>query len=62
MYYICLYNIYNYEIYQNRAEVTHLYFYGAGCGIQSTVDRILKVFKEIFTDCEFIDKFGKFTV
>lgn len=46
----------NYEIYQNRDEVTHLYFYGAGCGIQSTVDRILKVFKDIFTNCEFIIK------
>ena len=46
----------NYEIYQNRDEVTHLYFYGAGCGIQTTVDRILKVFKDIFTNCEFIIK------
>ena len=46
----------NYQIYSNRDEVTHLYFYGAGCGIQSTVDRILKVFQEIFTDCEFIIK------
>ncbi len=46
----------NYEIYQNRDEVTHLYFYGAGCGIQSTVDRILKVFKDIFTNCEFTIK------
>jgi len=43
----------NYQIYSNRDEVTHLYFYGAGCGIQSTVDRILKVFQEIFTNCEF---------
>lgn len=46
----------NYEIYQNRDEVTHLYFYGAGCGIGTTVDRILKVFKDIFTNCEFIIK------
>jgi len=46
----------NYEIYQNRDEVTHLYFYGAGCGIQTTVDRIHKVFKDIFTNCEFIIK------
>lgn len=46
----------NYQIYSNRDEVTHLYFYGAGCGIQSTVDRILKVFQEIFTNCEFIIK------
>ena len=46
----------NYQIYSNRDEVTHLYFYGARCGIQSTVDRILKVFQEIFTNCEFIIK------
>lgn len=46
----------NYQIYSNRDEVTHLYFYGAGLGIQSTVDRIHKVFKEIFTNCEFIIK------
>lgn len=46
----------NYQIYSNRDEVTNLYFYGAGCGIQSTVDRILKVFQEIFTNCEFIIK------
>ena len=30
----------NYEIYSNRDVVTHLYFYGAGCGIASTVGRI----------------------
>ena len=46
----------NYEIYSNRDVVTHLYFYGAGCGIQSTVSRIRKVFEEIFPNCEFIIK------
>ena len=46
----------NYEIYQNRDAVTHLYFYGAGCGIQSPINRILKVFQGIFTNCEFIIK------
>ena len=46
----------NYEIYQNRDAVTHLYFYGAGCGIQSPVNRILKVFQGVFTNCEFIIK------
>ena len=46
----------NYQIYSNRDEVTHLYFYGAGLGIQSTVERILKVFREIFTNCELIIK------
>lgn len=46
----------NYEIYSNRDVVTHLYFYGAGCGIASTVGRIRKVFDEIFPNCEFIIK------
>ena len=46
----------NYQIYSNRDEVAHLYFYGAVLGIQSPVDRILKVFKEIFTNCKFIIK------
>lgn len=46
----------NYDLYQNRKAVTHLYFYGAGCGIASTVERIQKVFKEIFIHSEFIIK------
>lgn len=43
----------NYQIYQNRDAVTHLYFYGAGCGIQSPVNRIKKVFEGIFKQCTF---------
>lgn len=46
----------NYEIYQNREAVTHLYFYGAGCGIESPVSRIQKVFEGIFKQCKFIIK------
>ncbi len=46
----------NYDLYQNRNKVTHLYFYGAGCGIASTVERIKKVFKDIFIHSEFIIK------
>lgn len=38
----------NYDLYQNRETVTHLYFYGAGCGLKSPQDRIGKVFREIF--------------
>ena len=38
----------NFEIYKNRKLVTKLFFYGAGCGIDSSQDRILKVFKSIF--------------
>ncbi len=39
----------NFDLYQNRKNVTHLYFYGAGCGIASPQERITKVFREIFT-------------
>ena len=43
----------NFEIYKNRKLVTKLFFYGAGCGIDSSQDRILKVFKSIFINSEF---------
>ncbi|GMN11429.1 hypothetical protein MTsPCn9_09640 [Croceitalea sp. MTPC9] len=36
----------NFELSKNRAKVTHLYFYGAGCG----TDRMKKFLKEIFND------------
>jgi len=38
----------NFDLYQNRNEVTHLYFYGAGCGVDSPQKRIRRVFDEIF--------------
>ena len=41
----------NFDLYQNRNKVTHLYFYGAGCVLISAI-RIRKVFKEIFTKSE----------
>jgi len=43
----------NYDLYQNREKVTKLFFYGAGCGIESTIKRINKVFEEIFINCSF---------
>ena len=46
----------NFELYQHREEVTQLYFYGAGCGVESPQKRIGKVFSEIFTMAEFIIK------
>ena len=46
----------NFDLYQNRKNVTHLYFYGAGLGIDSTQRRIRKVFDEIFTNSEFVIK------
>ena len=38
----------NFDLYQNREQVTHLYFYGAGCGVESPQLRIRRVFNEIF--------------
>ena len=46
----------NYDLYQNRKMVTKLFFYGAGCGIESTTKRINKVFEEIFVNCSFVIK------
>ena len=43
----------NYELYQNREKVSHVHFYGAGCGVDSPAKRIEKVFKEIFTSSKF---------
>jgi len=43
----------NFDIYKNRKNVQKLFFYGAGCGVESTQNRILNVFKSIFTNSEF---------
>ena len=43
----------NYELYLNRQKVSHVHFYGAGCGVDSPARRIEKVFKEIFTSSKF---------
>ena len=46
----------NFDLFQNRKEVTHLYFYGAGCGVDSPQKRINRVFDEIFVNSEIIIK------
>jgi N-acetylglucosamine kinase-like BadF-type ATPase len=46
----------NFDLYQNRKEVTHLYFYGAGCGVDTPQRRIKKVFDEIFVNSDIIIK------
>ena len=43
----------NFDIYKNRKSVNKLFFYGAGCGVDSTQERILKIFKKIFINSEF---------
>ena len=46
----------NFDLYQNRKEVTHLYFYGAGCGVHSPQKRIRRVFDEIFINSKIVIK------
>ena len=43
----------NYDLFQNRKKVSKLFFYGAGCGINSTTERIKRVFEEIFVNSLF---------
>ena len=43
----------NYDLYQNREKVSHVHFYGAGCGVESPARRIEKVFSEIFASSKF---------
>ena len=43
----------NFDFYKNRKLVNKLFFYGAGCGVKITQNRILKVFKSIFVNSEF---------
>ena len=43
----------NFDLFQNRKKVSKLFFYGAGCGIKSTTERIKRVFEEIFVNSLF---------
>ena len=43
----------NFDLYHNRNLVSKIFFYGAGCGVSSSVNRILKVFQTIFKNSEF---------
>ena len=43
----------NFDLYQNREKVSHLFFYGAGCGVESPSRRIEKVFADIFINSEY---------
>ena len=43
----------NFELYQKRKDITHLYFYGAGCGTEVPRKLIKKVFESIFLFCNF---------
>lgn len=40
----------NYDLYQNRKNISHLFFYGAGCGTTQPKKLIKKVFEAIFVN------------
>ena len=42
----------NFDLFQNREKVSHIYFYGAGCG-DGPIKRIKKVFSGIFINSKF---------
>ncbi len=42
----------NYDLYQNRKNINHLFFYGAGCGTTQPKKLIKKVFESIFTNAK----------
>ena len=43
----------NFDIYNNRENIRKIYFYSAGLGVNSTKERILKVFKSIFKNSDY---------
>ncbi|MBE16042.1 MAG: N-acetylglucosamine kinase [Dokdonia sp.] len=42
----------NFELYKHRHEVSRLYFYGAGCGVEKPRLLIKEVFKDFFTQAD----------
>ena len=46
----------NFELYNNRDKVEKIYFYSAGLGVDSTKQRIIKVFKSIFKNSNYYVK------
>ena len=46
----------NFEIFKNRKNFKNIYFYGAGCGVKTSIDRMYNVFDDIFENCKFIIK------
>lgn len=45
-----------FDIYQNRKAVTHLFFYGAGCGTDRMKNFLADIFKEFFPNAEIVVK------
>ena len=46
----------NFEIFKSKKNFKNIYFYGAGCGVKTSIDRMYKVFADIFENCKFIIK------
>ena len=46
----------NFEIFKNRKNFKNIYFYGAGCGVKTSIDRMYRVFDDIFENCKFTIK------
>ena len=44
----------NFELYKHRNEVSRLYFYGAGCGVEKPRKLISEVFEEFFKEAQAI--------
>ncbi|WP_299765281.1 N-acetylglucosamine kinase [uncultured Dokdonia sp.] len=42
----------NFELYKHRNEVSRLYFYGAGCGVEKPRKLIKEVFEEFFKEAQ----------
>lgn len=40
----------NFELYKNKQEVSRLYFYGAGCGVEKPRKLITEIFEEFFPE------------
>jgi N-acetylglucosamine kinase-like BadF-type ATPase len=46
----------NFEIFKNKKNFKNIFFYGAGCGVKTSIDRMYSVFDDIFENCKFIIK------
>ena len=43
----------NYDLYQNRKNISKIHFYGAGCGTRPPKELLIKVLKSVFINSEF---------
>ena len=43
----------NYDLYQNRKNISKIHFYGAGCGTRPPKELLIKVLKSVFINSDF---------